>query len=124
MRSVNRITLLGHVVAKPELRKTKTNKSVSTFAIATNNEWFDTDGIKQKSVDFHRVVAWEHLAEISSKHLDKGTPIYLEGRLSHRSYKGKDDMTYYVTEVIATTIHILRWKAEKKAVETEELATV
>lgn len=122
MKSINRISLLGHVVAKPELRKTKTGKNVTSFAVATNNEWLDTDGEPQRSVDFHRVVAWEKLAEISSKHLDKGTPVYIEGRLSNRRYEGKDGMPRFITEVISRNVNILNWKASKKQLETVELA--
>jgi len=122
MRSVNRTTFLGHVVAKPELRKTNNDKSVTSFAVATNNEWFDQDGIKQKSVDFHRIVCWEGLAEVCAKHLEKGSPVYIEGRLSNRSYEGKDKMKHYVTEVTASAVHILKWKEGNTVVQTEELA--
>lgn len=122
MRSVNRVTFLGHIVADPELRTTKSGKSVTTFAIATNNEWFDSEGVIQKSVDFHRIVAWEGLAELCSKYLRKGSPIYLEGRLTNRSYEGKDKMKHYITEVVAQNLHILKWLEDKKAVETKELA--
>jgi len=113
---------MGHVVAKPELKKTKSGKTVTSFALATNNEWLDADGNLQKSVDFHRIVSWDNLAEITAKYLDKGSPIYLEGRLSNRRYEGKNKIQYFVTEVNASSIHILKWKNENKAVETEELA--
>lgn len=122
MKSVNRVTFLGHVVADPELKSTKSGKSVTSFAIATNNEWFDTDGVLQKSVDFHRIVAWDKLAELCSKYLFKGSPVYLEGRLSNRAYDGKDKIKRYVTEVIANNLHILKWQDAKQTVQTEELA--
>ena len=48
---------MGHLVADPEIKSTKSGKSVNTFALATNNEWFDSDGVLQKSVDYHRIVA-------------------------------------------------------------------
>jgi len=124
MKSVNRVTFLGHIVADPELRTTKSGKDVSSFAVATNNEWFDSDGVQQKSVDFHRVVAWEGLAKLCSQHLKKGSPIYIEGRLTNRSYEGNDKLRHYITEVIANNVHILKWQAEKKSVETKELAVV
>jgi len=123
MKSVNRVTFLGHLAADPELRSTKNGKSVASFAIATNSEWFDADGVLQKSVDFHRVVAWDKLGELCAKHLFKGSPVYLEGRLTNRSYDGKDNIKRYVTEVIASNLHILKWKEDKKSVEAKELAT-
>jgi len=121
MKSVNRVTLLGHMVADPEVKSTKTQKSVSSFAIATNNEWYDAEGELKKSVDFHRVVAWEGLADLCGKFLHKGSPIYLEGRLTNRSYEGKDKLTHYLTEVVATNITMLQFGEARKRVETKEL---
>jgi single-strand DNA-binding protein len=122
MRSVNKVTFLGHLVADPELKTTKSGKSVLSFALATNNEWRNTEGEKQESTDFHRIVVWEKLAEICAKHLFKGSPIYMEGRLSNRSYEGKDKIRRYITETIANSVHILKWKAEKNTIQTKELA--
>lgn len=122
MKSVNKVTLLGHIVNDPELKKTKTGKSVSSFALATNNEWYDSDGQLKRTTDFHRIVAWEKLAEICCKHLKKGSPVYMEGRLTNRSYEGKDKVQYFVTEVVAGSLHILKWETEKKAIESVELA--
>lgn len=124
MKSLNKVTLLGHIVADPELRTTKSGKKVSSFAVATNNEWFDHDGTLQKSVDYHRVVTWEKTAELVSKYLKKGSPVFLEGRLTNRFYEGKDKVKYYVTEILGTSIHIIKFEKEKKSVETEELAVV
>lgn len=121
MKSLNRVTLLGNVTADPELKKTATTqKSVLTFAIATNNEWYDNEGVVQKTTDFHRVVAWERLAEICAKYLKKGSPIYLEGRLVNRSYEGKDNLRHYITEVVATDLRLLESHKEfaEEAVES------
>ena len=76
----------------------------------------------QKSVDFHRIVAWEGLAELCAKYLFKGSPVYIEGRLSNRAYEGKDKIKRFVTEVVLNNLHILKWKEENKVVETKELA--
>lgn len=121
MKSVNRVTLLGHIVADLELKSTKTGKPVTSFAIATNNEWFDAEGELKKSADFHRVVAWDHLADLCSKFLQKGSPIYLEGRLTNRSYEGKDNLTHYITEVVATNVTLLQIAESKKNVEPKTL---
>lgn len=121
MKNINRVTLMGHIVNDPEIKKTKTGLSVTSFALATNNEWRDSEGTLKKSADFHRVVAWEKLAEIVCKYLKKGSPVYLEGRLTNRSYEGKDKINYFVTEIQARDVHILKWDS-KKTVETVELA--
>ncbi len=124
MKSINRVSILGHVVADPELKATKTGKSVLSFAVATNNEWFDAEGEVKKSTDFHRIVAWEKLAEVCSDHLRKGSPVFVEGRLTNRSYEGNDKMMHYVTEVILNDLHLLRYEKEKQTVDTKDLAAV
>ncbi len=122
MKSVNRVTLLGHLVADPEIKITKTGKKVSNFALATNNEWFDHNGELQSSVDFHRIVAWEKLADITSTYLKKGQPVLLEGRLTHRSYEGKDKLRHYITEVVVSNLHLLSWRQDRNSIEAKELA--
>jgi len=119
---MNRVTLLGHVVADPQVKSTKNGKQVSNFALATNNEWFDANGELQRSVDFHRVVAWEKLSDLAERFLEKGSPVLIEGRLTNRSYEGKDKMRHYLTEVVVSKMHLLRWKKESNSVETKELA--
>jgi single-strand DNA-binding protein len=122
MKSVNRVTLLGHLVADPQIKTTKSGKQVANFAVATNNEWFDHNGELQRSVDFHRVVAWESLANVTEKFLEKGSPILLEGRITNRSYESKDKSKIYVTEVVVNNLHLLKWKQESNTVESKELA--
>lgn len=122
MRSINQVTLLGHLAADPELRTTKNGKSVLSFALATNNEWLDNEGEKKRSVDFHRIVAWEGLAERCSTSIRKGSPVFVGGRLSNRSYEGSDKSMHYITEVVANNVHLLNWEQNAKAVETRELA--
>lgn len=122
MKSLNRVTLLGHLVANPDLKSTKSGKQVASFALATNNEWYDHDGELQRSVDFHRIVAWEKLADITGRFLSKGCPVLLEGRLTNRSYEGKDKMRHYITEVVVNNLHLLQWKKENNSVEAKELA--
>ncbi|MFT7184242.1 MAG: single-strand DNA-binding protein [Oceanicoccus sp.] len=122
MKSVNRITLLGHLVADPQVKTTKSGKQVANFALATNNEWFDHNGELQHSVDFHRVVAWERLAGVAERFLGKGSPVLLEGRLTNRSYEGKDKTRQYITEVVVNNLHLLKWKEENNSVEARELA--
>jgi single-strand DNA-binding protein len=124
MKSINRVTFLGHIVADPQGKVTKTGKDVSTFALATNNEWLDAEGELKKSTDFHRVVAWEGLARLCKTHLKKGTPVYIEGRLSNRSYEGKDKTRHFITEVVAKNVNILKWEDSRKTIQTKELAAV
>jgi len=122
MKSINRVSILGHVVADPQIKSTKSGKSVSSFAIATNNEWFDGEGVLKKSADFHRIVAWERLAELCTQHLRKGSPVFVEGRLTNRAYEGNDKVMHYVTEVVLDDLHLIRYEKDRETVETKELA--
>ncbi len=122
MKSINRVSILGHVVADPQLKSTKSGKSVLSFAIATNNEWYDGDGVLKKSADFHRTVAWGRLAELCNDHLRKGSPVFVEGRLTNRAYEGNDKVMHYVTEVVLDDVHLLRYEKDAKTVESEELS--
>ncbi len=122
MKSINRVSILGHVVADPEIKVTKSGKSVSSFAVATNNEWYDSEGEVKKSADFHRIVSWGKLAELCVRHLRKGSPVFVEGRLTNRSYEGADKNTHYITEVVLSDLHILRFEQDRKTVNTQDLA--
>ncbi|PIQ79832.1 single-stranded DNA-binding protein [Candidatus Peregrinibacteria bacterium CG11_big_fil_rev_8_21_14_0_20_41_10] len=110
MRSYNKSILIGNLAADPELRHTKNGKEVTTFPLATNRTWQDTNGEKQSNVDFHRIVCWGNLAIIADQHLAKGTAIAVDGRLSNRVYENAKSEKVYLTEIIADNLNILNWK--------------
>ena len=75
--NLNKAMIIGNVVRDPESRTTPNGKTVSNFAIATNYTWTDAAGNKQEKAEFHNIVAWRRLAEISSQYLKKGSKIYI-----------------------------------------------
>lgn len=99
-RSLNKVLLIGNLTRDPELRYTPQGTAVVTFGLATNREWVDGNGQKQESVEFHRVVAWNKLAEICSQLLFKGRKAYVEGRLQTRSWQTPDGADKQITEVV------------------------
>lgn len=99
-RSLNKVMLIGNLTRDPELRYTPQGTAVCTFGIATNREWVDGSGQKQESVDFHRLVAWNKLAEICSQLLFKGRKVYVQGRLQNRSWQTPDGIEKQITEVV------------------------
>ncbi|MBT5016664.1 single-stranded DNA-binding protein [Candidatus Peregrinibacteria bacterium] len=113
MRSVNKVILMGNLGGPPEMRSTKTGKTVTNFSLATNNEWQNQEGEQQKTTDFHKVIAWQGLGEICGKHLKKGSPVYIEGRLHNRSYEDKEKNRRYVTEVTADKVNFIQTKSTK-----------
>jgi len=99
-RSLNKATLIGNLTRDPELRYTPQGTAVCTFGIATNRSWTTNDGQTKEDVQYHRIVAWQKLAELCGKILTKGRKVYLEGRLTYRSFTGKDGAPRSITEIV------------------------
>lgn len=106
-RSLNRVQLIGNLTRDPELRYTPQGTAVCTFGLATNRSWTTDAGEKREETDFHRIVSWNKLAELCSQLLAKGRKVYVEGRLSTRSFTGSDGNQRTITEVVIDDMIIL-----------------
>jgi len=106
-RGVNKVILIGNLGSDPELRTTPSGTSVATFTLATNEAWTDRDGAKQERTEWHRIVAWAKLAEICGQYLSKGRQVYIEGRLTTRTWKDKSDIESKTTEIVARDMQML-----------------
>jgi single-strand DNA-binding protein len=119
---LNKVSLIGNLTQDPELKNIASGQGVTTFNVATNYDWRDVKTKEKKSrADFHKVVAWGHLAEIITTYLKKGSKVYLEGRLQNRSWEDKDGQKKYTTEVIASDL-IMLGGSQKKASSGDETA--
>lgn len=107
MKYLNKVQLIGNLTRDPELKYTPTGMAVCTFTIATNRSWTTDTGEKKEEADFTRLVAWNKLAEICGQLLKKGRKVYVEGRLSNRSYQDKDGVTKYISEVVINDMILL-----------------
>ena len=100
--SVNKMILVGWVGQKPELRFTQAGAAVLSFRVATNekanNEYVTT---------WHDVTAWQRLAEYLSKHLDKGSEVYVEGPVKARSWVDKQGVNRESRSVVAEVVRVL-----------------
>lgn len=115
MNSLNKVQLIGNTTAAPEVKETPNGQKVAAFSIATNRVWKDTSGEKQEAVDFHNVVAWGKLAEIIERYLEKGKKVYVEGRLTTRSWEDQTGAKRYKTEIVAENVILLSGKSEGSA---------
>ena len=97
---MNKAILIGNLTRDPELKYTPNGTAVCTFGVATNRSWTTTDGQIKEDTQFHRVVAWQKLAELCGKLLTKGKKIYMEGRITYRSFVGKDGQQRSITEIV------------------------
>lgn len=106
-RSLNRVQLIGNLTRDPELRYTPQGTAVCTFGLATNRFWTTEAGEKKEDTEFHRIVSWNKLAELCSQLLVKGRKIYVEGRLSTRTWTGQDGAQRTTTEVVIDDMILL-----------------
>ena len=112
--SVNKVILVGHIGNKPEGRYTPSGTSTASFSLATNESWLDNEKEKKERTEWHNIVAWNKLADFATEYLQKGQLIYIEGKLQTRTYKDKDDVQHWKTEVVANVITPLEWKTGEK----------
>jgi len=119
-KSLNRVQLIGNLTRDPELRYTPNGTAVCSFSIATNRSWTTEAGEKKDEAEFHRIVAWNKLAEICSQFLVKGRKVYVEGRLSTRSWNAQDGTQKSTTEIIISDMILLDSKRQElEAIESE-----
>jgi single-strand DNA-binding protein len=107
MSSLNKILLIGHLGKDPEIRYTPDGSPVATFSLATSENWTDKNGSRQEHTEWHNIVAWNRLADLSKRFLSKGRQVYVEGRIRSREWNDRDGNKRRTTEVIATQIVLL-----------------
>lgn len=107
MLGLNRVTLMGEVVEKPELRYTPEGTAVAVFTIAVSRTCVPLNSRAHKEVDWFNVVAWRELAEVCADDLDVGTYIYLEGRLRNHVWRDALGRQMSRTEIIAERAAVL-----------------
>jgi single-strand DNA-binding protein len=107
MSSLNKAIIIGRLGADPELRHTADGIAVATFNVATSETRKDKNGNKQEKTEWHRIVAWRRLAEISGEYLKKGKLVYIEGKIQSREYEGRDGVKRKTFEIVADNMKML-----------------
>jgi len=103
MSGINKVILIGNLGAKPELKYSSTNTAITNFSVATSESWTDKNtGQKQDKTEWHRVSVFGKLAEVISNYCDKGSKVYIEGKLQTRKWQDKNGADRYTTEVIVS----------------------
>lgn len=107
-RGINKVILVGNLGADPETRYMPSGKPVTNIRIATSESWTDRQsGDKQERTEWHAVVLFEKLAEISAEYLRKGSQVYIEGSLRTRKWQDKEGKDRYTTEIVARDMQML-----------------
>jgi len=104
--NLNKVILIGRLAADPESRTIPSGQSVTTIRLATSRVWNNQSGEKQEQTEFHTIIAWGKLAEITSRYLRKGQLAMFEGRLQNRSWEGQDGVKRYKTEIVAENMQM------------------
>jgi single-strand DNA-binding protein len=121
--AVNKAILVGNLGRDPEVRYLPSGQAKATFTVATSDSYTDRNGAKQERTDWHNIVVWGKQAETCGQYLKKGRQVYIEGRISNRSYEAKDGSgKRYITEIVAQRVQFLGGRAGGGAEESPEVA--
>lgn len=105
-RGINKVILIGNLGNEPEIRSTPSGTIIATLSVATSESWKDRNtGQQQEKTEWHRVVIFGKLAEITQQYLHKGSKVYLEGKLQTRKWQGQDGQDRYTTEIIVDSFN-------------------
>lgn len=106
-RTLNKVQLIGRLGQGVEMRYTNAGTPVATFSLATNTPSRNQDGTMGENTDWHNIVVWDKLAETCKEYLQKGSQVYIEGRIQYRSYENREGQKVYRTEIIASQMIML-----------------
>lgn len=106
MSSVNKIFLLGNCGQEPQVKVFDNGDSITTFSLATSDQWTDKNGEKKESTEWFTCVAYRQLAKIAADFVRKGSKVFVEGRIKTRSWE-KEGVKQYRTEVEVLKLLVL-----------------
>jgi single-strand DNA-binding protein len=112
-KSVNKVILLGNVGKEPEFKMLPSGQGVANFSIATTESYKDKAGERQEKTEWHNLVAYARLAEIVRDYVKKGSKLYVEGRITTRSWDDKESgKKVYRTEIVIGDLSLLSGRGE------------
>lgn len=113
-KSVNKVILLGNIGKDPEIKFLPSGQAVANFSIATSERYKDKNGEWQDRTEWHNLVAYAKLAEIIRDYVKRGSKLYIEGRLTTRSWDDKETgKKVYRTEIVVSDISLLSGRGEE-----------
>ncbi len=108
MKGINKVTIVGLLGQSPEVRYTQKGQAITTISVATSESWKDKySGEKQQHTQWHRIVFFNHLAEIANQYLTKSAQVYIEGALRTRKWQDPNGQQRYATEIVASELQLL-----------------
>ena len=119
MAGVNKVILIGNLGKDPEVKYLDSGVAVANFSLATTESYKNKEGERVSQTEWHNIVLWRGLAEITEKYLKKGNSVYIEGKIRSRKWEDKEGNTRYTTEILADNMTMLGKKENGSAEKTE-----
>ena len=114
MAGVNKVILVGNLGKAPEVRHLESGRAVANFSLATSETYKNKQGERVTTTEWHNIVLWSPLAEIAEKFLKKGNQVYIEGKLTTRSWDDQDGNKRYTTEVVGNNLTMRGTKSDNE----------
>ncbi len=114
MNGINKVILVGNATRDAELRHTATGKPVANIRLATNRT---IHGVE--TTQYHTIVCWEKLAEITAQYVTRGRSLYVEGRLEYRTFSDDEGKDRGVVEIISSDVQFLGGRRDEATLEPE-----
>lgn len=108
---INKVILVGNVGADPEVRYVSEGVAVARIRLATSESYNNKQGERVTNTEWHNIVVWRGLAKVVEDYVTKGMPLYIEGKITYRSYEQNGE-TKYMTEIVASELKLLGRKSE------------
>lgn len=114
--TVNKVILLGRLGQDPEVRNTASGTQVANLSVATTElGQKDDSGKRQEVTEWHRVTLWGKTAELAAQYLNKGSQVYIEGRLQTRKWQDQNGQDRYTTEIVGSEMQFIGGKSDGQA---------
>lgn len=119
--SVNKVILVGYLGADPDIKQFDNGDMIASVSVATSERWTDKQtGERREQTEWHRVVFNGRLAEIAQQYLNKGSHVYVEGKITTRKWTDKKDgIERYSTDIKASTLTMLGSKNTSNTQQTQ-----
>lgn len=120
-RGVNKVILVGNLGQKPEIRYTKDSKPIASFSIATSESWKDkTTGDMVEKTEWHNVTFFGRIAEVAEQYLDKGSKVFVEGKLQTDKWEDENGNKRSATKIIGNNMQMLDSRGSNNASSFDE----
>ena len=120
-RGVNKVILVGNLGQKPEIRYTKDSKPIASFSIATSESWKDkTTGDMVEKTEWHNVTFFGRIAEVAEQYLDKGSKVFVEGKLQTDKWEDENGNKRSATKIIGNNMQMLDSRGQNNSSSFDE----